>query len=328
VKGGINYSWDFGSVGLQKEFLQWGSGRGGQLILSDKAPSFPYIRLEVNPADWLSFTYIHGFLQSGVIDSNSIRKTLVARRESYNDIPKYMASHMVSFNILENLRLSVGESIVYSEKVEPLYLIPVMFFRLADHYLSRRYVNTGDNAQLFADAYYKNYYLRTKFYSTVFIDELSITSLLEGKKLNAIAYTLGAMTTDPVIKNSSLTLEYSRLNPFVYMNSNDVQLYTSHTYQLGHWIGSNADQIYISYSQRILRGLELTVTGEYIRRGKDELPEEQYRLPYPEFLYGGRTEYKAVYVKAAYEVMHDLFTRIEYRNDGRNGVKLALFYGL
>jgi hypothetical protein len=327
VKGGVSYAWSTGSIGIQKEFLNWGSGRGGQIILSSKAPSFPYLRLEVYPAEWIGFTYIHGFLHSAVIDSATVRNTLVASRPSYQEIPKYIASHMVQFNLLDNLNISLGESVVYSERIEPIYLIPVMFFRLADHYMDRKGSNTGDNAQLFADILYRNYFMRTKFYGTLFIDELSVTGILKGVKLGAVAYTLGASAADPLLPNSRLTVEYSRLNPFVYMNSNDVQLYTSHTHQLGHWIGSNADQVFVEYNQGIIRGLRIGISGEIIRRGGKEDPEEQYILPYPDFLYGGSRTFRRLGISASYEFIHDLFIKAEYRNEENNSISLGLWYG-
>jgi hypothetical protein len=37
--------------------MEWGSGVSGQIILSDKAPSFPYIKLELEPVSWLKFVY-------------------------------------------------------------------------------------------------------------------------------------------------------------------------------------------------------------------------------------------------------------------------------
>jgi len=117
---------------------------------------------------------------------------------------------------------------------------------------------------------------------------------------------------DPVLKNSEFVLEYSRIDPFVYMNSDDVQLYTSHNYQLGHWIGSNADQVYISYKQWIIRGLMIDLWGEYIRKGQTELPVQQYQTPYPDVLYGSRLNMKTAGIEIRYEILRNLFGRLFY----------------
>ncbi len=313
VHGTVSFAWDWGALSFGKDFFQLGSGRAGQIILSNKAPSFPFIRLDFQPVPWFRFFYFHGWLYSNLLDSSSIRYTPVPDRLNLSQIEKYIAAHIISFYPLENLSLSLGESMVYSDKIEYLYLIPVMFFRLADHYLAKKDMNSGDNAQLFMNAAYKNYQFKTKVYGTLFIDELSVSNLLEGGNLSAIGFTLGINLADPFIKNSEFTVEYSRLNPFVYMNSNDAQTFTSHGYQLGHWIGSNSDQVYFSYSQKILRGLSLKLQGEYIRKGQQELPIQQYQLPYPEFLFGSRKNQENGSAELSYEVFHQLFGKIFYK---------------
>ena len=290
VNAEVNYSWSIGNLSFGKYYLNLGSGKAGQVIMSDKAPSFPLVRLDIKPTEWLSFIYFHGWLKSNIPDSSTYRSTSVEGRESISDIPKYLASHMLSFYIANDISLSIGESIVYSGSVEPIYLIPVMFFRLADHYLSSSGSNSGDNAQIFADASYRIQPIKTKVYGTLFIDELSLESIFKGENLSSIGYTFGTEINDLIIPNSSFVIEYSLLQPFVYTNSNDAQTYTSHTYHLGHWIGSNADMIYGSYSQRILRGLSFKLSAWYYRKGQTELPEQQYQSPYPPTLYGERRD--------------------------------------
>lgn len=313
VQTQINYSWKTGDLSVGKYDLNWGSGNGGQLILSNKAPSFPLIRFDFSPLSWLRFTYIHGWLHSGVIDSNTYRYTAVPGRPSYVNVDKFIAAHMLSFDIKDNLTFSIGESIIYSDRLEPIYLIPVMFFRLADHYLQKSGSNTGGNAQMFADVYYKNSDIKTKFYSTLFIDELSIQSLLKGGNLQAIGFTIGFQTDDPLIKNSSLILEYTRLNPFVYMNSDNAQLYTNYGYQLGDWIGSNGYQVYADYKQQFTRGLSVDLSLNYVIKGQKELPVQQYETPYPAFLYGPHKEYKTIKLQLSYEIIHEFYAKGYYQ---------------
>ncbi len=270
VQGDVTYSWNSGSISAGKYYLNWGSGKGGQLILSDKAPSFPLIQFEFSPVSWLRFTYFHGWLKSNVVDSSSIRATAVIGRENIDEVPKFIAAHMLSFYPNDEFTFSIGESIVYSDRLQPVYFIPVLFFRVADHYLSSKDTHSSSgNAQMFADASYKNLALRTKFYGTFFIDELSLESVFKGGNLSAIAFTLGFESVDPIIKNSSFVLEYTRINPFVYMNSNDAQLYTNNGYQLGHWIGSNGYQVYASYKQSIRKGVLFSIIRKlYSKRTK------------------------------------------------------------
>lgn len=313
VNAQVNYGWSSGNLSLGKYAVNIGSGRSGQIINSSKAPSFPLVRLDFRPVNWLNFVYFHGFLKSNVPDSSTYRYTSVEGRESISDIPKFIASHLLSFYIAEDISLSIGESIVYSENIEPIYLIPVMFFRLADHYLSSSGSNTGDNAQLFADASYRISPINSKVYGSVFIDELSIEKVMEGENLSSIGYTVGAEFSDLLIQNSGLVLEYTRIQPFVYTNSDDAHTYKSHNYQLGHWVGSNSDIFYLSYRQNILRGLSAKLSAWYFRKGQTELPEQQYQSPYPSTLYGARRTNKEFNLEITWQPVHNLFFKGYYK---------------
>jgi len=113
VNAEVNYSWNIGNLSIGKYYLNLGSGKAGQIIMSDKAPSFPMIRLDIKPVKWLSFIYFHGWLKSNIPDSSTYRSTSVEGRESISDISKYIASHMLSFYIADDISLSIGESVVY-----------------------------------------------------------------------------------------------------------------------------------------------------------------------------------------------------------------------
>jgi hypothetical protein len=344
VNAEVNYGWSFGNVSLGKYHLNIGNGRAGQIIMSSKAPSFPMVRLDIRPVKWLNFIYFHGWLKSDIPDSSTFRYTSVKGRESISDVPKFIASHMLSFYIAEDLSLSIGESVVYSGKVEPIYLIPVMFFRLADHYLSSTGSNTGDNAQIFADASYRISPIKSKVYSSVFIDELSLEEVFKGGNLSSIAYTLGNEFSDLVIPNSSFVIEYTKIQPFVYTNSDDTQTYNSHNYQMGHWAGSNSDIFYLSYRKNILRGLDVKISGWYFRRGQTEEPIQQYQQPYPPTLYGARRTEKKISLLVSWQPFHNLYIKGNYdysdisdEEEGRtpefmlgsyNNFGFSFFYGL
>ncbi|MFO7525419.1 MAG: capsule assembly Wzi family protein [Ignavibacteriaceae bacterium] len=312
VNASVVYSWGNGSIALGKDHFKIGSGRTGNIILSDKAPSFPFIRLDVKPAEWIRFFYFHGFLVSNVPDSATLRFNSVSGRTSIADVPKFMAFHLISFYPSDNLSISIGESIVYSEYIQPVYFIPVMFFRVADHYLGRTNSSASGNAQMFADISYKNTALRSRFYTSLFIDELSLNSIFKGGNLAATGVTAGTEIQDFPVDNSTLTMEYSRVNPFVYMNSVDAQVYSNENYKAGHWMESNGDIISLKYRQQILRYLSFDGGIWYMRKGKKELPDEQYSSPYPPFLYGGRRNETNINFSIVYNPFHPVYVKLNY----------------
>lgn len=112
-----------------------------------------------------------------------------------------------------------------------------MFLRLADHYLmdSESGSDSGDNAQLFTGFKYINHELNASFYETLFIDEFSFGVIRGDKNVPSyIAFSIGTSLMNPIWRDNYFNVEYSRLNPFVYMNGNKAEDYTSHRYDLGH----------------------------------------------------------------------------------------------
>lgn len=312
VNASVTYEWSTGLLSLGKDNFSIGSARHGNIILSDKAPSFPFIRFDFYPVDWLRFFYFHGFLVSNLPDSSTLRYGSVPRRTAIADVPKFIAFHTLSIYPIRDLSVTVGESIVYSEYVQPIYFIPVMFFRVADHYLGRTNQSSSGNAQMFIDASFKVSPLAAKIYGSLFIDELSLNKLFEGENHSAIGYTAGAEFFDPLFANSSFCLEYTKISPFVYMNSVDAQLYSNEFYKLGHWIESNGDIFSASYGQNFTRALKLQLHGWYFRKGRTELPEEQYQSPYPATLYGERRNDLSLKISLGYRPYHALTAEVYY----------------
>jgi hypothetical protein len=88
----IATDWEWGSFAIGKDFMEWGYAQNGLIVLSQKAPAFPFIRLDIYPVNWLGFNYFHGWLASDVLDSTSIYYT-DAGTERYLFRPKFIASH-------------------------------------------------------------------------------------------------------------------------------------------------------------------------------------------------------------------------------------------
>jgi hypothetical protein len=346
VNAQITYGWKWGQIGIAKDYIQWGSGESGQLIFSDKAPSFPFIRLNINPVSWFEFTYIHGFLDSEIADSNTIRININNKRFHFEQIPKYIAAHLFTFKPIINLSFSLGESVVYSDQIEPIFFIPIISLRLAEHYIANRDNNKGGNAQIFADIRYKSKELKSLFYASLFLDEMSFSSLFKynGYTPTEAAYTLGIIAIDPLFMGSKLILEYTKIMPYVYVHSDNAQFYSNCKYQLGHWIGSNGDLIYSAYDQMITRSLNLKFWGDYIRKGYEEKIASDIQYPYPEFLYGPRKNVMDYGINVSWEPWYSLILTLNYQHSkitdedktrtpayelgSRNSLGISFSYGL
>lgn len=305
--------WKWGSLAAGKEFIEWGYGDNGLLVMSQKAPSFPLIRLDINPVEWLSFNYFHAWLSSDVVDTTSFYPTENGDY-AFSFRNKYVASHTLTIKPTRGLDLSIGESIVYADQLEFLYLIPITFFRLADHYLSRQANSAGSNSQFFAQVSSKGHIKNTHLYGTLFIDEFTINGIgnPETEKMQ-IGFTLGSSVTDLLIDNLTLKLEYSKIYPYVYQHYINTTTFESNSYVMGHWMNNNADQVFGSLKYRFIRGLEALVWARYIRQGERADESQQFVLPQPPFLFGFRTNYTYLGGQVKFEILHDLFARANYQ---------------
>ncbi len=313
AKGIIATDWSWGTFAVGKDFLEWGYGDNGLLVLSQKPPSYPFIRLDISPVDWFGFNYFHGWLASDVVDSTEIYYTDTGGpRFLFRN--KYIASHTLTLRPVKGLSISLGESMVYSDKLEILYLIPVSFFRLADHYLSRQNNAAGNNAQFFASVSSRGQIINTHLYATLFIDEITLNGLFDSySQRNQIGFTVGSSITDLPFENLTAKLEYSKTYPYTYEHFIPTTTYASANYSLGHWMGSNADQVYGSLKYRFLRGLEAKVWARFIRQGEKGDVEGQYEQPQPPFLFGMRTNHTYFGASVKYEILHELFFRARFQ---------------
>ena len=343
VRANISYSWDWGTVSIGKDFLNWGYGESGLLVLSDKAPSFPFIRLDIQPVKWLSFNYIHAWLKSEVLDSSSTYPTYRDGYDRLQDSEKYLASHTFNIFPIDGVTVSLGESIVYSDRLELAYLMPIMFYRLADHFLSDGKNNKGANSQFFLGISSRNNIPNTHLYGTLFIDEVRLSDLFDSQKQkNQIGFTLGGSITNLPVNNLDCTLEYTKIYPYVYKHYVPAQTYMSDEYSLGHWMGDNADLVYAALKYRFIRGLSAKGWIQYIRKGGEGNVEEQYNVPQPPFLFGLRKNYTNFGFDVVYEVTHNFFAEMNFsswqneievsdgvfQNDDYSSFNFTVNYGL
>jgi hypothetical protein len=349
IKGSINFNWDWGSVGLIKDYFTWGHGSFGQIIFSEKAPSYPHIRLNLKPAEWFRFNYFHGWLNSLVIDSSTIHyehtESLQPRKkEEY--INKYVAANMLTVTPWQGVDLSLGNSFVYSGDLRPEMFIPFMFFKLLDHNTGRGNVDDGNGAFYF-DVSVK-YPEEFQFYSTVFVDVTEIRNVLDNNFTNTwVGYTFGAKKVNLFFNYLDISAEYTRINPWVYEHKYESTTMKHIDYQLGHWIGQNADQIKIQFDYRLLRGLKFTLYFERYRKGgMDDIYYAYSGIDEfdKNFLYSPLRVDKYVGLNIRYEYLHDLILEGAYKYSDitdesverteqfllgkKNSFLIALYYGL
>jgi hypothetical protein len=267
ARGGITVSWEWGSIGLLKDHFTFGSGYNEATILSAHTPSFAHLSFKMNPVHWLEFNYVHGWLVSEVVDSSRSYNYYDDVREVYAN--KYIAANVFTFKPWKKLHLSVGNSIVYGDvDVNPAYLIPFMFYKSVDHTYNSGSNQVGHNAQMYLDISSRQIN-KVHLYSTLFVDEISFSRLFDAQQQsNYLSFRAGFRVTD-LLPNTSFTAEYTRANPMVYQHIIPTTTYESNGYTMGHYLNDNADEFYLSFRYKPIRGLQVQLDWLHVRKGKD-----------------------------------------------------------
>ena len=260
-RGGISlYAW-WGSIGVQRERIQWGDAQHCSNILSAHNPAVPMVTLQLTPCKWFQFDYFHAWLPSNVIDSTYYyvekEKEGVTGRE-YRPANKFMAANMFTFMPIKYIQFSFGNSIVYAERnVQAAYFIPIAFFKSLDHLLTKGLGSENQNSQAFATITIRpTDHLR--LYGSFFLDEFKFARLKpSNKEHNPVSYLVGFNWSGWPVRGLSLRGEFMRSYIACYTHSIKVLDYTSNSFNMGHYMVDNAQSIFVQLAYRPVRGLRL-----------------------------------------------------------------------
>jgi hypothetical protein len=268
MKGGISYSWNWGSIGIIQDNISWGNNYHGSNIISNRAPSFPMIKLHAAPVKWFDFNYIHGWLSSDVIDSLRTYSYGSGNRLVYH--AKFIAANMFTFTPFKRLDLSFGNSIIYSDMgVNPAYLIPVMFFKAIDHSQDAMNNFAGQNAQMFFDISSRQI-RHLHLYSSFFVDEINIGNMWDkNKQSNFISVKGGFALSDLPLQNITLIGEYTHTNPIAYKHFIPTTTFETNLYNMGHYLRDNAEEYFVALNYSPIRGLSTQASYTFAQKGPD-----------------------------------------------------------
>ena len=268
-RGGIKYSWNWGSIGLVKDNVIWGDNYHGSNILSGRTPSFPMLTLHLKPAKWFEMQYFHGWLVSNVIDSTRYYMDNLGEKH-YRMSNKFIAANMFTFTPLRNLNISFGNSIIYAEEnVQPAYFIPIAFYKSIDHTLTKGLNLENQNSQVFMNISSRNI-KHLHLFTSVYSDEISWSRFLpSSKEKNPISVKAGATLSNFPFENVSVTGEFTRTNIINYKHSISAITWANNSYNLGSYLDDNSQEIYLALKYKPIRGLDLSISYVDAKHGNE-----------------------------------------------------------
>lgn len=329
MQGGITWSWRWGYAGFVKDRQQWGNNYNGANIFGGNNPTFVQLRLNLRPVKWFEFNYFHGWLNSMVVDSSRSYWVNNSYGPDYREVyhKKYIAANMFTITPVKNLKISAGNSIVYTDRhFNPVYIMPLFFYKSVDHTYTSGVDNM--NSQTFIDISSWNI-KHLHLYATLFIDELSVARFSKKDEWNFFSWKTGFRLSNFPVSNLSFTTEFTYSYPLTYQHFVPTLTFETQNFNLGHYLRDNSRELYFALDYKPVRTLNLGIFFSDAVRGPDysELGTPRVGNPPLASIEWRNTVYG---FRSSYQIINDLYIWLNYTASDITGDKKwspAYFYG-
>jgi len=302
----VAYGWKSGYVALVKDHIQWGNNYNGANIFGGHTPTFFQFRLQLEPTDWFQFNYFHGILNSMVVDSARSYWVTNSYGTDYREVyhKKFIAANMFSFRPFKGLWVSGGNSIIYTDyDFQPVYLIPVFFYKSVDHIYNSGIDNM--NSHMFLDVSSRQV-KHLHLFATIFIDELSIPRIWEPDEYNFFSYKAGFSLSNLPLANLVLTTEFTYTYPLVFRHYVPTLTFETNNFNLGHYLKDNTREWYIALDYIPLRAAKIRLFFIDAIRGPDYTALGGERLGNPP-LESVEWQCTTFGLRLSYQLINDLY---------------------
>jgi len=255
---------------------EWaGMTANGSLVLNQNAQPFLAIETVIQPFNWISISSLTGVLEYDSLIRYVNRKKETDLEKAAETFQNAFSIVMLELNYLNYFKFDIGSSVVWPKRFELGYLFP-----FADNLLYQNNIGDFDNMALFLNLQ-GQYPGLGKLWFSLFLDELSVADIKRSFELSRMlfAFQLGASFHLPWLPFSSITLSYTKNEPYNYSHPTiETPWYQSDKMEtnfvnfgraLGHYIPPNSDELLIRFD--IMPNPKSVFSFQYqlIRHGAD-----------------------------------------------------------
>jgi len=246
-------------------------------------------------------------------------------REVYHK--KFIAANMFTITPVKNLKISAGNSIVYTDKhFNPVYLMPLFFYKSVDHTYTSGVDNM--NSQTFIDLSSWNI-KHLHLYATLFIDELSVSRFTKKDEWNFFSWKTGFRLSNFPVSNLSFTTEFTYSYPLTYKHFVPTLTFETQNFNLGHYLRDNSREWYFALDYKPIRTLNLGIFFADAVHGPDYTELGTPRLGNPPL---ASIEWRNTVFgfRSSYQIINDLYVWLNFTAGQITGDKRwspAYFYG-
>lgn len=249
-------------VKFGRDFIKWGPGESGALVMSDIARPLDHLFAAVNFGPF-KFSYF-----ASELDQYPGKKVGTA----WIPVRRYLAGHRLDMRFWGGrIQAGISELMLYggeAEKFNIVYVNPVIFYH-GEH---------KNNASRFGNALpsvdFMIYPLNNwQIYSSLLIDDFQIEKTVpDDMEPNEIGFIVGTHYTDPFqIHGLGINLEYVRVANRTYKTPEPLETFVHRGLPLGHPLGNDFDLMMLGISHWVRPGLWVKAELKHIRHGEGSI---------------------------------------------------------
>ena len=254
-------SWNKFELMFGKDNFAWGMAKN-RLLFSGDSPPFSQVRLVARLTSKINFTYVVGKLKSW----NAVGDTIYTTENNWERIippDKWVVGHRLDYSPVSNINISVSEALIWGDRgFDFSYLNPLAFLYSAEH-------DGGDldNVLLSGDV---SVQLPGSIIWTasLLIDDMKTSSLGTGDFGNKFAWSTGLMVWVPMVNGVQTSINYQKVDPYVYSHFYPVNRFSNWTSSLGTNMAPNSDQWSYQISYKPIRKLQIGINIKQNRHGE------------------------------------------------------------
>jgi hypothetical protein len=245
---------------------EWGAmAPGSSLVLNSAARPFVGIEANFNPVPWFAYSSLTGVLEYDENNGNDVPAMTFQNAYSIQQ---------VEFNYKNYFHIDFGSIAIWSKRFELGYLFPLL-----DNFFYQNFIGDFDNMAIHINL--KGQYPGLgKIWFSFFMDEMEISSIGSAFDLDRhmFAYQAGLQGVIPFLRFSSLTVSYTKIEPYNYTHRRNflpwyerpMELaYVNGGASLGYYTPPNSDEIKVRFDTRPLSGTLCHLQYQLVRHGAD-----------------------------------------------------------
>ncbi|MBA7529686.1 hypothetical protein ES705_21884 [subsurface metagenome] len=285
------------SLQVGRDYMRWGPGYQGSLMLSDNSPAF----------DMLKY--------SGTIDLNKSGESMAkinftkffSLLDTLDGQNRYFSGQRLEYKPFDVLTLGLSETAIISQESSILFFNPIPFIPpyYATWWIAGMFEPQEVNCNVALDAEI-NLTQKIKLYSEWMVDDFIFTPW-DNPFPNRTGFLAGAYFADPFGRgNTDFRIEYTRINNYVYFPRHSWQDYLYQGEYIGNPLGPDADQLYLELTHHLSDKFNLSLSYTHERHGEGQvgvpLPSDPVVANEDIFLSGIIEKQQAYQAKLSYTI--------------------------